>query len=184
MLELWEDNLREWLEGGYPNEPLHTMAPFSNFDCRVMIYVNENKAFAEKTWERCRVVAEQVSHGILPFHRDGCFFDELLIAAALGEAQDHLTEMPELFEGIPPRLSPVDEDMPVTDDDWDMVSDAFDDQCRWDEWEVPVYTDHPLLAAIIAERHPYTWFDPSPPTGPGHLRQLAGRVVGDDDEPA
>jgi transcriptional regulator with XRE-family HTH domain len=185
VLYLWEDlYLREWLEGGYPNEPLHTMPPFSNLDRRVTIYINDNKAFAEKARERCRAVAEQISHGTLPFHRDGCFFDELLIAAALSEAQDQLTDMPELFEGIPPRLSPVDEDMPVTDDDWDMVSDVFDDQCRWDEWEVPVYTDHPLLAAIIAERHPYTWFDPSSPTGPGYLNRLSGLVVdGDAAEP-
>lgn len=174
-----EDFLREWIEGGCPSEPLHAIPPFSNFDCRVMIYVNENKAFAEKARERCSAVAEEISHGVLPFDRDGCFFDELLIAAALGEAQDQLNEMPELYEGIPPRLSPVDEDMPVTDDDWDMVSDAFDDHCRWDEWEVPVYNDHPLLAAIIAERHPYTWFDPSPPTGPGYLQRLNGLIADD-----
>lgn len=182
VLTLWEDAyLREWLEAVQPDEPLHALPPFSNFDRRVMIYVNDNKAFAEKTRERCCAVAEEISHGVLPFDRDGCFFDELLIAAALSEAQDQLTDMPELFKGIPPRLSPVDEDMPVTDDDWDMVSDAFDDRCRWDEWEVPVYTDHPLLAAIIAERHPYTWFDPTPPTGPGYLQQLAGITTNEDD---
>ena len=184
VLTLWEDAyLREWLEGGTPDEPLHFFPPFSNFDRRVMIYINDNKAFAEKARERCRAVAEQISQGILPFDRDGCFFDELLIAAALSEARDQLTEMPELFEGIPPRLSPVDEDLVVMDDDWDAVSDAFDDHCRWDEWEVPVYTDHPLLGAIISERHPYTWFDPSPATGPGYLQRLSGLIVdGDEDE--
>lgn len=39
--------------------------------------------------------------------------------------------------------------------------------CRWDEWEVPIRQSHPLLPAVLAERHPFTWFDAEEATGPG-----------------
>jgi hypothetical protein len=123
---------------------------------------------------RCYAVADQIAGGVLPFDRQGCYFDELLMALALPAAEEHLTEMPEVFEGINARLPFHNEEIhSVGDDEWAMVGDDFDDRCRWDEWHVPVYNDHELLAAILAERHPYTWFDPSPGTGGGYLQDLA-----------
>jgi hypothetical protein len=62
----------------------------------------------------------------------------------------------------------------VIDSDWDSVGTMFDDMCRWDEWMIPTYNDHPLLAAILAERNPLTWFDPTGETGAGYLARLAG----------
>lgn len=63
--------------------------------------------------------------------------------------------------------------------DWDVVSDGFGDACRWDECEAPLRQGHPLLLAILAERHPFTWFDLAEPTGPGYLQRFSGPVVED-----
>lgn len=30
----------------------------------------------------------------------------------------------------------TDDDFVLLDDEWDAVSDGFDDRCRWDEWEI------------------------------------------------
>jgi len=182
VLALWADTeIGEWLDGGWSREPLHAVPPFTALDRRVMIYVNDNKAWAEKARERCYAVAEEVAEGILPFDREGCFFDELLMGLALPIAQEHLTELSEVFEDIAPRLPSHDDEIHfVGDDEWDMVSDAFDDRSRWDEWEVPIYTDHHLLAGVLADSHPYTWFDPSQGTGAGYLQRLAGLAVDHD----
>ncbi|WP_426718196.1 hypothetical protein [Corynebacterium auriscanis] len=89
-----------------------------------------------------------------------------------------LKDRPELFEQIPSREAVDDDDIYlIGDDDWDVVSDGFDDVCRWDEWEVPILQGHPLLPAILAERHPYTWFHGGEPSGPGYLQRLSGLVV-------
>lgn len=183
VIALWADTeIGEWLDGGWSREPLHAVTPFTRLDRRVMIYVDDNKAWAEKARERCYAVADQIAEGVLPFDRQGCFFDELLMGLALPAAQEHLGEMPEVFDDIGPRLpSHYDEIHFFGDDEWDMVSDAFDDRCRWDDWEVSVEKDHHLLAAILAERHPYTWFDPSPGTGAGYLQRLAN-IVADEDK--
>lgn len=183
VLALWADTeIGEWLDGGWPQEPLHDVPPFTRLDRRAMIYINDNKAWAAKAAERCYAVAEEIAEGILPFDREGCFFDELLMAVALPAAQEQLAEMPDLFEDISPRLPTDDEDIHfLGDDEWNMVSDAFDDRCRWDEWEVPMFRDHPLLAAVLADRHPYNWFDPAPGTGSGYLQRLAGMVIDEDE---
>ncbi|OHU44668.1 helix-turn-helix domain-containing protein [Mycobacteroides chelonae] len=184
VLNFWADHdIGLWLQEP-SGEPLHEIAPFNAFDRRVMVYVNDNKAWAEKARERCYAVADEIERGSLPFDRDGCLFDELLMAVALEEAKDRLADMPELFERVQPRAEHPDhgEEYWVLDDDWDLVSDEFDDQCRWDEWEIPATRDHPLLAAIIADRHPYTWFDPTKPSGAGYLQRLMGMVVDQPDE--
>jgi hypothetical protein len=62
----------------------------------------------------------------------------------------------------------------LSDEDWDLVRDQFDDRCRWDEWEIPLHRNHPLLDAVLADRHPYTWFDPSEGWGAGRLQRLTG----------
>jgi hypothetical protein len=151
-----------------------------------MMYVNENKAWAAKVQERCFALHDEIESGILPFDRDGCYFDELLMAAVLSEAEDVLNDMPALFDEIParPSTSRDDEDdiddnaeTALSDDDWGWARYCFADRCRWDEWEVPVIKDDPLLPAILADSHPYTWFDSKPSTGPGYLQRLMGLVV-------
>jgi len=140
-----------------------------------MILVGDNKAFAAKALERCRAVSDEVQRGVLPFDRDGCFFDEVLMAAALQEAPSLMTDMPDLFEGLPGRTSAegnnlgeegsgeADADVGdlAGDDDWGHVADTFDDLARWDDWEVPVLNGHVVLEALLAARHPYRWFDSS-----------------------
>ncbi|RYF61013.1 MAG: hypothetical protein EOO27_03705 [Comamonadaceae bacterium] len=70
----------------------------------------------------------------------------------------------------------------MADEEWDAVSDRFDNLCRWDEWEVPLYADHDLLPAILAERNPFNWFDRAEATGAGYLQKLSGLVVDDTEE--
>ncbi|MEC5182452.1 hypothetical protein [Arthrobacter sp. CG_A4] len=182
-LDLWADtDIREWL-GAPADEPLHEVSPFARFDRRVMFYVGENRAWAEKVRERCYAISDEIENGVLPFNRDGAYIDELLIAAALTEAKDFLSDMPEIFERISPRsASETDDDDDTTNDDnWDVVSDSFDDMCRWDDWEVPLYTNHPLLPAVLADRHPFTWFDVVPSTGAGYLQRLQGLLITHDE---
>jgi hypothetical protein len=167
VLALWAEEIDEWLDGGWLREPLHAVPPFSRLDCRVMIYVNDNKAWAAKAQERCYAVASEIAEGVLPFDREGCFFDELLMAVALPLAEELLTQNPEVFEDFAPRLPTHEDEVHF------MVADEFDDRCRWDEWEVPTQNDHQLLAAVLAGNHPYTWFDPSPGTDPGYIKGLA-----------
>ncbi|MGB8405946.1 MAG: hypothetical protein WCE30_17945 [Mycobacterium sp.] len=179
VLDFWGDHdIGLWLDGTLEG-PLHEVAPFDSLDRRVMIYVNDNKAWAQKARERCYMVSDEIESGVLPFDRDGCFFDELLIACALPEAKEQLEDMPELFDRIPRRVRAAqdEDDWWVLDDDWDVVSNHFDNKCRWDEWEVPLINNHPLLAAVIRDRHPYTWFNPTEPSGPGYLQRLMGLVV-------
>lgn len=116
--------------------------------------------------------------GSLPFDRTGPLIDEILIGAALEGAQSLLKDLPELFERIPSQEAVDDDDFYVIgDDDWGVVSDGFDDVCRWDEWEVPILQGHPLLPTILAERHPFSWFDGGEASGPGYLQRLSGLVV-------
>jgi hypothetical protein len=77
-----------------------------------------------------------------------------------------LTDEPDLFSGLPEISTSDEDDYVMLDDQWDSVSDGFDNLCRWDEWELPLFANHPLLRAVLNERHPYTWFDPGTPTGP------------------
>lgn len=184
-LDGWADlHIGEWLRE--PSEPLHEIPPFCDFDLRVMMLVGENRAWVEAARQRCRVISNEIEAGVLPFDRPGPLIDEVLIGAALDGAQASLEDMPELFELIPPRntahLGDDDDDDEaylIGDDDWDVVSDGFDDECQWDEWEVPIRHDHPLLPAILAERHPYRWFDAGEPSGAGYLQRLSGLLVDD-----
>lgn len=171
-LDGWDDlHIAEWLRN--PNESLHSVAPFHNFDLRVMMLVGESRAWAEAIGQRCRVISSEIEAGTLPFDRPGPFIDELLMGAVLDGAQALLDDMPELFEGIPAREAVGDdEDYIIGDDDWNVVSDGFDDACRWDEWEVPLMHGHPLLPAVLAQRHPFTWFDSGEPSGAGYLQRL------------
>jgi len=148
-----------------------------------MILVNENRAWAESLSQRCHAVGDEIAQGVLPFDRPGCFADELLVALALPHAEASMSDMPGLFEQVAPRSeqrAPRDGDEDadwVLDDEWGLVADLFDNRCRWDEWDVPTVPGHPLLAAILAEHHPYTWFDPGEGTGAGYLQMLSGQAV-------
>jgi transcriptional regulator with XRE-family HTH domain len=186
-LLFWADtDIAEWLRNS-EREPLHAISPFDQIDLRVMMLVNDNKAWAAAAQQRCYAVANEIKEGVLPFDRPGCYFDELLMALALPYATAFLVDMPEMFNLLSARIavdtevSDADEESDTEDDltldtDWDSVSDTFDDRCRWDEWEVPVMHEHPLLALILADRHPYSWFDPGQGSGPDYLRQLVGMV--------
>jgi transcriptional regulator with XRE-family HTH domain len=175
VLLLWADGeLQEWGRGA-DNEPLHDVPPFAYFDRRVLFYVNESRAWVESVRERCYAIAAEIQRGTLPFDRDGAYIDELLIAASLAEAESQLNDMPELYDELAPREAfETNDDYKVGDNDWESVSDAFDDRCRWDEWEVPIFANHPLLPLVLAARHPYTWFDLVPPSGRGYLQRLGG----------
>lgn len=180
-LDGWADTeLSAWID--QPDEPLHQVSPFDRFDLRVMMLVGESRAWAEAVRRRCYAVSDEIESGVLPFDRPGALIDEILIGAALDGAQTLLEKMPELFDRIAPRMGVEDEkngDYNIGDADWDLVSDGFDDECRWDEWEVPLYHDHPLLPAILADRHPYTWFDKVEASGAGYLQRLSGQLLED-----
>lgn len=151
------------------------------FDLRVMMLVGESRPWAEAVRQRCVKLSEEIEAGVLPFDRSWPLIDEVLIGAALGGAQAALEDAPELFDRITARDSVADEEneeYTIGDEDWDAVSDGFDDQCRWDEWEVPIRTGHPLLPAILEARHPFTWFD-AEASGPGYLQHLSGQLAED-----
>jgi hypothetical protein len=176
-LDGWADrDITEWIRD--PSESLHDVAPFHHFDLRVMMLVGENRAWAEAVKQRCRVISNETEAGTLPFDRPGPLIDEVMIGAALDGAQALLEDMPELFERIPQREA-VDGDGEylIGDEDWDGLSDGFDDDCECDEWEVPLRQGHPLLPAVLAQRHPFTWFDAREPSGPGYPQRLAGSLV-------
>ncbi len=180
-LDFWADaDIAEWLNDP-SSTPLYEVSPFDRLDLRVMIRIGENRAWAAAAKERCYAVADEIRHGILPFDRKGCFFDELLMAMALDDAEDSMKDTPELFTGIPARrsedLSDEDKDEVVADEDWEGVGDYFDNECRWDEWEVPTMTGHPLLPAILDDHPPVKWFDNNEESGAGYLQRLVGLVV-------
>ena len=181
-LHLWADlYIREWLRDP-SSEPLHQVTPFDALDLRVMMLVGENRAWAAKFAERCDAVADEIAEGVLPFDRAGCFADELLMGMCLDDARTQLEDMPELYEAIPARgpggADGDDDGYWVHDAGWDAVSDGFDDRCRWDEWEVPLMRDYPLLSAILAAHHPFAWFDLTTASGPGYLNRLAEEAAG------
>ena len=75
---------------------------------------------------------------------------------------NYMADAPDAFDRIAARVKLDDEENDVYligDDDWDQVIFDFDERCRWESWEVPLSSGHPLLPALLAERHPYTWFD-------------------------
>ena len=131
------------------------------------------------------ITSRNIEQGVLPFDRPGCFFDELLMALALPFAQAMLDEETEAFYPLPARQAhdygdedeDADEEFPIGDTEWDAVVEAFDDQCRWDEWEVPVLTGHVVLPLVLADHHPYCWFDVAGGSGPGYLQRLVGLAV-------
>ncbi|MBD7956843.1 hypothetical protein H9651_04280 [Microbacterium sp. Sa4CUA7] len=180
-LDMWADgDLRSWVDD--PREPMHEIGPFVHFDRRALFRIDGNRAWVQSTRDRCYAISHEIQRGILPFNRPGAYIDELLIAAALREAEAYLSDMPEIFESIMARAADESEDSySIGDEDWDSVSDWFDDICQWDEWEVLVMTGHPLVPAVLDARHPFTWFDVVPASGAGYLQRLQGLAVEDDE---
>jgi DNA-binding XRE family transcriptional regulator len=144
-------------------QPLHEVAPFDAFDLRVMMRIDENRAWAQAALLRCREVAGGIENGVLPFDRPGCFFDEVVMAPALAMARSlPIDDAPGLFQEVPARTH---SDCPkgwVCDDDWDQVHEHFHEICRWPDWELPLMVGHPHLAALLSGRHPFLWFDALP----------------------
>jgi len=184
-LNWWADmTIAGWLNNP-SEEPLHEIEPFSSLDIRVMIIVNENRAWAAAARDRCAAVAEEIEKGVLPFDRPGCFFDELLMALAVPFAQTMLEEETEAFYPLPARQAhdygdeeeDLDEEYPIGDTEWDAVIDSFDDQSRWDEWDVPAINGYAVLPLILADHHPYSWFDVADGSGPGYLQRLVDLTV-------
>lgn len=159
VLDTWADaDIAEWLRD--PGTPLHEVPPFDQLDLRVMMLVDENRAWAEAVRRRCYAISDELQEGILPCDRPGPLIDEVLIGASLDEAQDLQQDTPQLFEHVAPRArEDTDEDYVIGDDDWDAIPGMLDEECRWSEWEVPLRHGHPLLPAVLAEHHPLRWLD-------------------------
>lgn len=183
-LSIWGDLfIGEWLKTR--EEPLHTIPPFDELDLRIMIQVGDNAAWATAVRRRCYVISDEIESGVLPFDRQGPFIDEVLIAASIDGAKTLLEDDPEQFDAItarePREVSDDDDDLYLHgDDDWEYITEAFDNVCRWPEWEVPIYREHPLLPVLLAQRHPYTWFDTVPEVDPELAQELMD-FLGDDD---
>jgi hypothetical protein len=128
QLDMWHDLfIGEWLRHGGPNEALHTVSPFDELDPRVIIYVNDNKAWVHLAHKRCIAVRDEMHGGAMPFDRDGCFFDEVLMALVIDWVAETYDDSAAegSFEGIAPNKH---------DHDWEFVSDAFVDAARWLDW--------------------------------------------------
>jgi hypothetical protein len=151
-----------WLDGS-DSAPLHAVDPFGAVDLRIMMAVADNRAWAALAGDRCRAVADEIDKGVLPFDRPGCYFDELLMALALGWARDfHADGLHD--DALPARDRPEPEldglDTIFDDSDWiDEVEANFDDAARFEDWQVPRFKGHPRVSDLLAARPPYTWFD-------------------------
>lgn len=139
-LRCWVDlTIGEWLKEP-SSDPLHQVSPFDQIDLRVMMQVNENRAWAAKVMERCEHAADEIAGGVLLFDRPGCYMDEFLIGLAMRDARASMSDDPEMYEKLVARAG---DDENVGDEEWDAVSDEFDDRCQWDDWEVPTLSRAP-----------------------------------------
>ncbi|WP_162893271.1 hypothetical protein [Microbacterium halotolerans] len=166
-LAFWADGeIADWILDA--NGPLHDVRPFNLFDLRVMMFVGESRSWAEAVRQRCYKLSEEIEAGVLPFDRPGPFIDEVLIGMALRAVQILREEDPSRPDDVMPRegLSDAENDVYVIgDDDWGMVFDEFDEQCRWGDWDMPIAIGHSLLPAFLAANHPFRWFDAIEPFG-------------------
>lgn len=171
-LNLWKDlYIGEWLRG--PDAPLHSVSPFDELDLRVMMMVGENRAWAAAVGQRCAVVADEVSDGVLPCDRPGPYIDEVLFGAAILTAATWVKDDPSMVEEVPAREAVVDEDdYLIGDDDWDQLEAEFDDRARWGDYDVPLFRGSPMLRPLLDERPPHTWFDPRIEADPALVTQL------------
>lgn len=161
-LSVWGDgDLPFWVASR--EEPLTEVGPFYYFDLRVMIRIDENRAFVQAVAERSRSLARDIVEGTFPSARSGPFIDDVLIAAALVASEDVQRGNPEAADHITARVAGPGEDRDdashVLDSDWDLVPGLLDDLLD-DAWQVPV-VGGPRLPALLEDRHPFTWLDES-----------------------
>lgn len=142
-----------------------------------MMLVGENRAWAALAAERCSAVAETFREGTVSFFTTEAvaprYFDELVVAAAVLCAQDQMHDMPELYEGIPARMTAPDgedDDAWMLDDEdgWSSLIDVFDDGSSRLDWADPLLGPCPPTHYLMEQNHPFTWFDRSiEPSSPG-----------------
>lgn len=140
----WADtSIGKWLEKP-SRRPLHEVAPFDRIDLRTMMHVGENRAWAALAFERCRAVAQDLSVGILPFERPGCYFDQLIFAVAVREAED-------IWDQVESGKDDMKES--ESDSDWEPIDQVLQMRSHWPYLEVIPGE------SIRSDRHPLTWFD-------------------------
>lgn len=150
-LTVWSDEIRDWLTTRA--DFLSEIRPFDHFAEPVMIAVGNDAGWAAAASARCSAVARAMDRGELPVDRDGCFGDELLLAAALLEAPDLLADNPTLFDGLPVRAS---------DTAWGSVVEDLDDAARWPAWQIPLMDAHPHLLVLLRAMPPARWWTEPP----------------------
>lgn len=163
-LNYWHDAEISIWEDDPSYRPLCTLEPFRELIAPVKMLIGENYAFADKAMERCREVAKEIENGIMPFHRHGCFFDEVLMAMALPYAkiwmEKGMEQDEEWFSYLPAVAIPDDEGgMLVADDQWDGLWAKFDDESMWNDWQLPVMGENWQSSEWAMNHHPFTWFD-------------------------
>lgn len=147
QLDMWQSQI----ECAAVGEPLYNIGPFVSLDPRVLIHVNENRTWLYLACQRINALSDEIHEGVLPFDRDGCFFDEVLMACLQDWAEETWPDEDlEWMDGIPAQ-----ED----DDDWGAVADAFDGAAHWEDWKMPTELGSRFLPMLLAVRHPFTWFD-------------------------
>lgn len=177
MLDLWADgDLGEW---DPREEPLHDVGPFRHFDKRVMMLVDDNRSFAAMVRERCYLVAKQIEAGLLPFDTVHYLIDEVLVAAAIEEADGYGDDLRDL---VPIPLPIVEDDnkdetLQVDGIDWTETACQLDDAIESMHWISPIEDgraiDHSYLysggnlAKLLAAKHPFQWFEYLPPNAVG-----------------
>ena len=163
QLKLWNDlYIGEWLRS--PDEPLHRVPPFDEFDLRIMMLVGENRAWAEAVGRRCAVVVNEIGDGILPCDRPGPYIDEVLFGTAILTASAWVSEDPSVVEDVPAReivaASDDDEDVYwIRYDGWGELEDEFDERARWADYDVPQFRGSPAIRHLLNVRPPLTWLD-------------------------
>ncbi|MCL1840901.1 MAG: helix-turn-helix domain-containing protein [Propionibacteriaceae bacterium] len=154
-------SIATWLDDP-SSRPLYEVPPFDAFDLRVMMRIDENRAWAQAASRRCHEVVRGIENGVLPFDRPGCFFDEVVMAPAWAMGESLPRDDSDFYADVPARTSATCPPGWLCDDDWELVHEHFVKICRWPDWELPLMPGHPHLAALLSGRHPFTWFDVLP----------------------
>ncbi len=166
-LLLWwaEVTIPQWLDD--PDGPLHRVAPFDGLDLRVMVLINENRAWAELAGQRCRAVGTQMASGILPsFGPHPRYFDEVLVALALQAAPAHMRDE-DTMDPASLILPRTPDEVTASEHGWSDAVNRLDEVAAWWDWDVPTVPGSGDLRPLLMARHPFTWFDPPPQSAGG-----------------